>query len=55
MAGGLLRLWAAGYTRKSREVTRVGPDSLVRHPLYMGTLLAWLGFLVLSGDVLLGI
>ncbi|MGH8059121.1 MAG: methyltransferase family protein [Candidatus Entotheonellia bacterium] len=52
--GGLVRLWAAGYIRKSKEVTRAGPYSLVRHPLYLGTLLAWLGFLILSGNPLLG-
>lgn len=55
VAGGLIRLWAAGYVLKSREVTRVGPYSLVRHPLYLGTLAAWLGFLILSGDLPLGI
>jgi len=52
--GGVVRLWAAGYLRKSREVTRVGPYSLVRHPLYLGTLSAWLGFLTLSGNLPLG-
>jgi protein-S-isoprenylcysteine O-methyltransferase Ste14 len=55
VAGGLLRLRAAGYIRKNQEVTHAGPYSLVRHPLYLGTLLAWLGFLLLSGDVLLGL
>jgi protein-S-isoprenylcysteine O-methyltransferase Ste14 len=55
VGGGLLRLWAAGYLQKNQEVTRVGPYSLVRHPLSLGTLLAWLGFLILSGDLLLGL
>ena len=53
VTGGLLRFWAAGYIQKNQEVTRAGPYSLARHPLYLGTLLAWLGFLILSGDVLL--
>jgi protein-S-isoprenylcysteine O-methyltransferase Ste14 len=52
--GGVVRLWAAGYLRKSKEVTRVGPYSLVRHPLYLGTLLAWIGFLTFSGNLPLG-
>jgi Phospholipid methyltransferase len=51
----LLRLWAAGYIRRNQEVTRAGPYSLERHPLYLGTLLACLGFLLLLGDVLLGL
>lgn len=55
LAGGFLRLWAAGYIRKNPEVTRVGPYSLVRHPLCLGTLRAWLGFLLLSRDVVLGL
>ena len=54
LMGGVIRLWAAGYLRKSKEVTRVGPYSLVRHPLYLGTLSAWLGFLILSGNLPLG-
>lgn len=53
--GGLVRLWASGSLRKSRELVRVGAYSLVRHPLYLGTLSAWLGFLILSGNLLLGI
>lgn len=53
--GGLIRLWAAGHVQKGKELTRVGPYSLARHPLYLGTLVAWLGFLILSGNLPLGI
>lgn len=40
-AGVVLRLWAAACLggRKSAEVVRVGPYSLCRNPLYVGTLL----------------
>ncbi len=41
LAGIAVRLWAAGYLggRKSREVVDVGPYSLCRNPLYVGTFL----------------
>lgn len=42
-AGACLRLWAAGTVEKRRALTTGGPYSLVRHPLYLGTLLALVG------------
>src|SRR5262249_27734548 len=42
-AGEALRLWAAGTIKKNRELARVGPYALVRHPLYLGS------FLILAG------
>jgi protein-S-isoprenylcysteine O-methyltransferase Ste14 len=45
-AGELLRIWAAGHLDKGREITRSGPYRFVRHPLYLGSALMGLGFIV---------
>ncbi|HXT71709.1 MAG TPA: isoprenylcysteine carboxylmethyltransferase family protein [Vicinamibacterales bacterium] len=44
--GEALRIWAAGHIEKSREVTRSGPYRFVRHPLYLGSSIMALGFVV---------
>ncbi len=44
VAGVGLRVWAAGNMEKNRFTRPVGPYLLVRHPLYLGTLLISLGF-----------
>jgi protein-S-isoprenylcysteine O-methyltransferase Ste14 len=41
-----VRLWAAGHIEKGREITRSGPYRYVRHPLYLGSALLALGYLV---------
>jgi protein-S-isoprenylcysteine O-methyltransferase Ste14 len=56
-----LRVWAAvtlgGYytrtltTTKAHKVVTTGPYSLVRHPAYLGVILLWLGFGVLSSSL----
>lgn len=51
VAGVLLRSWAAGIIRKTETLTTEGPYALVRHPLYLGSLLIALGFCVLIGDL----
>ena len=45
-AGEALRIWAAGHIEKSREVTRSGPYRFVRHPLYLGSSIMALGFVI---------
>ncbi len=47
IAGELIRLWANGYAIKSEKLTTSGPYALVRHPLYLGTMLIAVGFIVL--------
>lgn len=37
LAGEGIRIWAAGHLEKGREVTRSGPYRVVRHPLYIGS------------------
>ncbi len=50
LSGELLRLWASGHIEKSREITRSGPYRFVRHPLYLGSALLGLGFIVAAND-----
>ncbi len=49
--GELLRIWAAGYLNRWREVARAGPYRLMRHPLYVGSSLMGLGFAVAAASV----
>ena len=54
LAGIVARIWAAGVLNKCKEVTRVGIYRLVRHPLYLGTLLIYLSFFLSLGNIFLG-
>jgi protein-S-isoprenylcysteine O-methyltransferase Ste14 len=45
-----LRSWAAGTLRKRRQLATIGPYGVVRHPLYIGSLLMMLGFCALVND-----
>ena len=49
--GVLLRLWAAGYIKKSQELEVRGPYGFVRHPQYLGNTLIAVGFSVASGHL----
>ena len=53
LAGVLGRLWCTLYIggRKERTLQTTGPYSLVRHPLYVGSLLLGLGMVALSQNV----
>lgn len=51
LAGAGLRSWAAGIIHKSESLATVGPYSLTRHPLYIGSLLMAIGFCTIIGDV----
>jgi protein-S-isoprenylcysteine O-methyltransferase Ste14 len=46
--GEALRLWATGYLHKNDALTIVGPYAYLRHPLYLGTLLIAIGFLIMA-------
>ncbi len=50
LAGLAVRSWSAGTLNKSRELTVVGPYSLVRNPLYVGSFLMMMGFCILCRD-----
>lgn len=44
--GEAVRIWAAGHLEKSREVTTSGPYRFTRHPLYLGSAIMTLGFVI---------
>lgn len=47
--GVLLRLWAAGHVRKSRNLATRGPYAFVRHPQYLANSLIAVGISTASG------
>lgn len=49
-AGEVIRTWAAGHLVKDESLTVGGPYAYVRNPLYLGSLLSSVGFLVILGD-----
>jgi protein-S-isoprenylcysteine O-methyltransferase Ste14 len=51
LSGVGLRSWAAGIIHKSELLATVGPYSLTRHPLYIGSLLMAIGFCSVIGDI----
>lgn len=46
--GEAIRVWACGYLVRNEVLTRDGPYALVRHPLYVGSLLIGVGLAVLA-------
>lgn len=51
LVGELVRLWAAGHVEKGREITRSGPYRYVRHPLYLGSAVMGLGFIIAARTI----
>ncbi len=52
LAGEGLRIWAAGHLVKGTEVTMSGPYRLLRHPLYAGSIIMGVGFVVAAASPL---
>lgn len=50
ISGVLIRSWAAGTLHKHAELTTVGPYSLIRNPLYVGSFMLMVGFCTLIGQ-----
>jgi len=46
IAGLLIRLWSNGYAIKNDKLTTSGPYAFVRNPLYLGTFLLAIGFVI---------
>ena len=55
LIGESLRIWAAGHLEKGREVTKSGPYSLVRHPLYLGSSIIGLGVCIAAARIVVAI
>jgi len=53
--GEALRTWAAGHLLKDEALTVGGPYAHVRNPLYLGSFISTIGFLVILGDLRLGL
>ena len=53
--GLFLRSWAAGVINKNKILTTIGPYHLFRHPLYIGSLLIAVGFVILLNSIYLWI
>jgi protein-S-isoprenylcysteine O-methyltransferase Ste14 len=48
--GSIIRSWAAGTVFKNEILATSGPYSLVRHPLYLGNILIFVGFTLLNNE-----
>ncbi len=46
ITGVLIRLWSNGYAIKNDKLTTSGPYAFVRNPLYLGTFLIAIGFVI---------
>ncbi|MDH5526221.1 MAG: isoprenylcysteine carboxylmethyltransferase family protein [Nitrospirota bacterium] len=50
LTGAVIRFWAAGIISKNRELATGGPYAYVRNPLYSGSFLIMVAFLMLVGN-----
>ena len=50
VVGEGVRVWAAGHLEKGQEVTSSGPYRWLRHPLYAGSSVIGVGFIVAAGS-----
>jgi len=50
LLGIIIRIISSGYIKKSEELSVYGPYSYVRHPLYTGSFLLGIGFVLLIFD-----
>lgn len=53
--GEAIRIWAAGHLEKSREVTTSGPYRFTRHPLYAGSIVMTIGFVIAARSLAVAI
>lgn len=55
LIGLIVRAWASGHLEKNLQLAVSGPFTYVRNPLYLGTLLVALGFVIAAREWLLGL
>ena len=48
IVGMVVRMWAAGYVMKNKELATTGPYAYVRHPLYVGNIVLLVAFSLAS-------
>jgi protein-S-isoprenylcysteine O-methyltransferase Ste14 len=48
LLGELVRVWASGHILKTSSLTVSGPYSYFRHPLYIGSLIIGIGFVLIT-------
>ena len=48
LVGMAIRMWAAGYVMKNKELATTGPYAYVRHPLYVGNIVLLVAFSLAS-------
>ena len=53
--GLLIRAWSSGHIRKNQDLAVSGPYKYTRNPLYVGSILLGLGFMIASGVWWLGL
>jgi len=51
LAGLVVRAAASGHIRKNRELTTTGPYAYTRNPLYLGSILIAIGFIVAARNL----
>src|SRR5690348_3670278 len=55
LAGILVRAMASGHIRKNAELATTGPYAYTRNPLYLGSILIALGFIVVARNLWVGL
>jgi protein-S-isoprenylcysteine O-methyltransferase Ste14 len=55
LMGEAVRVWAAGHLEKGREVTKSGPYRWTGHPLYLGSAIMGLGFVIAGNSLLVAL
>lgn len=52
VGGQLIRIWSAGYLTKLSGLVTAGPFALCRNPLYVGSFLITLGYLIMCHNTI---
>jgi len=55
LTGAIIRFWSAGIIAKNEALATGGPYAYVRNPLYLGSLLIAIAFLLLNGNPWFGV